>query len=102
MTTITMSVGECRMCKGAPRDKFALLTSSIGSLFKISLNDIFLKHHPELVGPFEGPDAIEQFQRACDLYISQRTPIVFTHGDLVAPNILLLPGPKPRVAAIID
>jgi hypothetical protein len=66
------------------------------------LNDIFLKHRPALVGPFEGPDALEQFQNACDLYNSQRTPIDFTHGDIVAPNILLSPGLKPRVAAIID
>lgn len=27
---------------------------------------------------------------------------MFTHNDLVAPNILLSPGPDPKVAAIID
>lgn len=29
-------------------------------------------------------------------------PVVFTHNDLVPPNILLSPGPNPKVAAIID
>lgn len=74
----------------------------IGSTGKQALNDIFLQHRPDLTGPFEGPDAIAQFHAACGIDISQRGPIVFTHADLVAPNILLSTGPKPTVVAIID
>ncbi|KAK2591449.1 hypothetical protein QQS21_010858 [Conoideocrella luteorostrata] len=74
----------------------------IGSLCGQPLNDIFLQHRPELVGPFEGPDAVEQFQNACGIDIPQRSAIVFTHADLVAPNIMLSTGPDPTVVAVID
>ncbi|TWU71226.1 hypothetical protein ED733_001117 [Metarhizium rileyi] len=74
----------------------------IGSLCRQPLNDIFLQHRPELVGPFEGLDAVEQFQNVCGINITQHSAIVFTHADLVAPNILLSMGPDPIVVAIID
>ncbi|QPH03883.1 hypothetical protein C2857_000295 [Epichloe festucae Fl1] len=74
----------------------------IGSPGRQPLNDIFLQHRPELVGPFEGLDAVEQFQNACGIDIAQRSAIVFTHADLVAPNIMLSTGPDPTVVAVID
>ncbi|TQV97344.1 phosphotransferase family protein [Cordyceps javanica] len=74
----------------------------IGSLCGQPLNDIFLQYRPELVGPFKGPDAVEQFHRACDIDVFHHTPTVFTHADLVAPNILLSTGANPTVVAIID
>lgn len=58
--------------------------------------------YPELVGPFQGVNAVQQFQDACRIEISDDTPVMFTHNDLVAPNILLSPGSNPKVAAIID
>ncbi|KAK2592984.1 hypothetical protein QQS21_009312 [Conoideocrella luteorostrata] len=76
--------------------------SYIGSLCRQPLNDILLQHRPALVGPFAGPDAVEQFQNACGIDVTQRSTIVFTHADLVAPNILLSTGPDPKVIAIID
>ncbi|WPH03147.1 phosphotransferase family protein [Acrodontium crateriforme] len=74
----------------------------IGSPCGQSLNDIFLQDRPELVGPFKGPDAIEQFHSACGIDISQHTSILFTHGDLVAPNIILSTDTNPTVVAIVD
>jgi Phosphotransferase enzyme family len=58
--------------------------------------------NPELAGPFQGENAVQQFQDACGIEISSEAPIVFTHNDLVPPNILLSLGPNPNVAAIID
>ncbi|KAI1949003.1 hypothetical protein LOZ12_002726 [Ophidiomyces ophidiicola] len=74
----------------------------ISSLGKQSLNDIFLACHPELTGPFQGANTIQQFQDACGIEISSDVPIIFTHDDLVPPNILLSRGPNPKVAAVID
>jgi Phosphotransferase enzyme family len=74
----------------------------IGSLGKQPLNEIFLMWHPELTGPFQGANAVQQFQEACGINIGGEVPIVFTHDDLVPPNILLSPGPSPKVAAIVD
>ncbi|WEW58270.1 hypothetical protein PRK78_003738 [Emydomyces testavorans] len=74
----------------------------VGSLGKRPLNEIFLRCRPELIGPFQGANAVQQFQEACGIEISGEAPIVFTHDDLVAPNILLSPGPNPKVAAVID
>ena len=73
-----------------------------GSFGKLPLNDFFLMLHPELAGPFEGPDAAQRFQDACGINIDGGVPIVFTHDDLVPPNILLSAGSNPKVAAIID
>ncbi|KAK9318377.1 hypothetical protein V1522DRAFT_396820 [Lipomyces starkeyi] len=74
----------------------------IGSLGKQSLNDIFLARHLELAEPFQGINAVQQFQDTCGIEISSDVPIIFTHDDLVPPNILLSPGPNPKVAAVID
>jgi len=74
----------------------------IGSLGNQRLNEIFLASHPELAGPFQGTNAVEKFHHACGIAISGETTIVFTHGDLVPPNILLSPGPNPKLAAVID
>ncbi|KAG9233560.1 hypothetical protein BJ875DRAFT_378417, partial [Amylocarpus encephaloides] len=73
-----------------------------GNLGKRPLNDIFLACHPELAGPFGGAKAIRQLQDACGIEISSEAPMVFTHNDLVPPNVLLSPGPNPKVTAIID
>ncbi|KAK8147722.1 hypothetical protein G3M48_001145 [Beauveria asiatica] len=74
----------------------------IGTSYGQPLNDIFLQKRPELVGPFKGPDAIEQFHHACGIDVAQHTSIVFTHADLVAPNIILSTDTDPTVVAIID
>ena len=47
-------------------------------------------------------DSLDQFQDACRIEIGGEAPIVFTHDDLVSPNILVLPGLDPKVAAVID
>ncbi|KAK2863665.1 hypothetical protein FQN49_004111 [Arthroderma sp. PD_2] len=70
----------------------------IGSQGKQPVNDIFVAHRPELTGP----NAVKNFENACGIEISIDVPIKFTHADLVAPNILLSPGPNPKVVAVID
>ncbi|KAK2005649.1 kinase-like protein [Colletotrichum eremochloae] len=74
----------------------------VGSLGKQPLNDIFVARRPEVRGPFVGPNAVQQFQDACEIGINGEARIVFTHNDLVAPNIILSLGQNPKVAAIID
>lgn len=75
----------------------------IGSLNKQPLNEIFLRGRPGLTGPFHGMNAVKQFQDSCGIEIhGEQAPIVFTHNDLVAPNILLSLGPNPKVVAILD
>ncbi|KAH7026643.1 phosphotransferase enzyme family protein [Microdochium trichocladiopsis] len=74
----------------------------IGSIGERPLNDIFLEHRPELTGPFKGINAVQSFQEACNIAISPPSPIVFTHADLVAVNIILSHGANPKVAAVID
>ncbi|KAL8420379.1 hypothetical protein RB594_003245 [Gaeumannomyces avenae] len=75
----------------------------IGSLGDRRLNDIFFRCYPNMTGPFCGPDAVRQFQDVCGIEIPPAdVAIAFTHNDLVAPNILLSPGPNPKVAAVID
>ncbi|KAJ5092135.1 phosphotransferase enzyme family protein [Penicillium alfredii] len=76
--------------------------SYIGSFDDSPLQDIFLLGHPECAGPWRGADAVRQFQSACEIDASSDAPIRFTHSDLLPPNILLSPGPTPKVAAIID
>lgn len=67
------------------------------------MNDILLRAHPNLAGPFRGPDAVRQFQDGCGIEIPPAdVAIAFTHNGLLAPNILLSPGPEPKVAAVID
>ncbi|KAE8146305.1 kinase-like domain-containing protein [Aspergillus avenaceus] len=74
----------------------------VGSMGGHPLNDIFISSHPELTGPFQGAAAVQQFQDACGIEIHDNVPVVFTHSDLVPPDIMLSPGPNPRVAAVID
>ncbi|KAK4167911.1 kinase-like domain-containing protein [Cladorrhinum sp. PSN259] len=72
----------------------------IGGVGKQPLNDVTIKYKK---GPFTGTSAIADFERACKLSpIEGGSPITFTHGDLVACNILLAAGPNPKVAAVID
>ncbi|KAB8229890.1 kinase-like protein [Aspergillus alliaceus] len=74
----------------------------IRSLSRPPLNKIFLSSHPELTGPFQDTNAVQKFQDAYRIKISEEVPIIFTHDDFVPPNILLSPGPNPGMAAIID
>ncbi|KAH8647525.1 kinase-like domain-containing protein [Ilyonectria robusta] len=74
----------------------------VGSLDIQPLNDVLLAERPGLVGPFRSTDAVQQFHEACGIGIDGKEPIMFTHNDLVPPNILLSQGPNPRVQAIID
>lgn len=64
--------------------------------------DVFFLSHPENAGPLQGLNAVQQFQDACGIEINEEAPVVFTHDDLIPPNILLSSGPNPRVAAVID
>lgn len=73
-----------------------------GSIGKRPLSDIFVAGQAERVGPFLGEDATQKFHDACRIDIIKEVPIVFTHNDLCPPNILLSPGPSPRVVAILD
>ncbi|EFY96459.2 hypothetical protein X797_009884 [Metarhizium robertsii] len=74
----------------------------IGGLHKQPLNEIFLSDHSDLAGPFQGADATQRFHHGCGIDIRGGVPVVFTHDDLLAVNILLSPGLNPKVAAIID
>ncbi|KAH6646808.1 hypothetical protein BKA67DRAFT_580635 [Truncatella angustata] len=66
------------------------------------LNEIFLRNHPALARPFQGAGAVQHFQAGCGIAISPEVDTVFTHDDLVPCNIMLLSGPDPKVAAVID
>lgn len=79
-----------------------MLKYNLGGMGDQPLNDIFLYGHRDLAGPFHGPDAVQKFQNGCDIEIDGEVPVVFTHDDLVPPNIILSPGANPVVAAIID
>ncbi|KAK2049291.1 kinase-like protein [Colletotrichum somersetense] len=74
----------------------------VGSLGKQPVNDISLLDGPGPRGPFTGTNAVQRFEDACRIEIDGEVPIVFTHNDLVAPNIMLSLGRNPKVAAIID
>ena len=78
------------------------LDSIIGSFGKQPLKEVFLEFHPALAGPFQGANAVRQFQDACGIEINIEVSIISTHNDLVPHNIILSPGPNPTVAAIID
>ncbi|KAL2022637.1 hypothetical protein VTK56DRAFT_4981 [Thermocarpiscus australiensis] len=73
-----------------------------GAVDRLPLNDIIVRDRSRLYGPWLGKDAVQAFHNACDIEISGQIPIVFTHGDLVACNILVTDGSNPRVAAVID
>lgn len=83
-----------------------LIVHHTGSLNNQPLKDLFLTHNPTINGPYQGPNAIDQFQETCGLWITttntNQTPIAFTHNDLLPPNILISPGPNPKVTAIVD
>ncbi|GIK04904.1 hypothetical protein Aspvir_009002 [Aspergillus viridinutans] len=74
----------------------------IGSLGKQPLNEVLLVDRPGLVGPFQGTNAVEQFHHTCRIEISSEVPVVFTHNDLLPPNIIISSGRNPKVAAIVD
>ncbi|KAH0429032.1 phosphotransferase enzyme family protein [Colletotrichum camelliae] len=74
----------------------------VGSHLKRPLHEVILRDYPDNTGPFEGPKAVEKFHSTCGIEIDGDMPIVFTHADFLPPNIMLTPGPRPRVAAIID
>ncbi|KAJ5838261.1 uncharacterized protein N7525_003449 [Penicillium rubens] len=57
--------------------------SYIGSFGKQPLTEVFLKFHPDLAGPFQGANAIRQFQDTCGVEINSDVPVVFAHNDLV-------------------
>lgn len=73
-----------------------------GSLGNQPLNDIFPHDHQDLAGPFHGADAVQEFHNGRDTEVDGEVPVLFTHDDLVPPNILLSPGSNPAVAAVID
>jgi len=81
-----------------------LIVPLTGSLNKQPLKDLFLTGRSNLNGPYQGSNAIDQFQEICGLWITNDNPtsIVFTHNDLLPPNIFITPGPNPKVTAIID
>lgn len=78
------------------------LDSIIGNFGKQPLKEVFLVSHPELARSFQGPNAVRQFQDACGMEINTKASIMFTHNDLVSPNIILSLGQNPKAAAIID
>ncbi|KAJ6444875.1 multidrug and toxin extrusion protein [Purpureocillium lavendulum] len=73
----------------------------IGKLNRQPLNDTILSYRSKLTGPFQGAEAVQQLQEACDIHIGADEQTVFTHNSLVASNILLSPGPHPHLAAIV-
>ncbi|KAE8350240.1 kinase-like domain-containing protein [Aspergillus coremiiformis] len=74
----------------------------VGSLGKQPLNDWIIEDRPDVRGPFHGANTVQQFHDCCQMEIDNMTPIVFTHNDLLPPNIIITRGPNPKVAAIID
>ncbi|KAI0967803.1 kinase-like domain-containing protein [Xylaria arbuscula] len=71
------------------------------SVHKQPLRDIFFTLNAETVGPFQGANAVQQFQDALGIDIADPGPVVFTHNDLVACNILVT-RKTARIAAIVD
>ncbi|KAI0411644.1 kinase-like domain-containing protein [Xylaria grammica] len=76
-------------------------TCYIGSIHKQPLTDIFFTMREQVMGPFQGVDAVQQFQDALGIDVANPGPVVFTHNDLVACNILVKRN-SPNLAAIID
>lgn len=69
-----------------------MLKYPLGGLGNQPLNEIYISDDPELAGPFYGADAVHEFQNGCDIEIDGEVPVVFTHDDLVPPNIIFRPG----------
>ncbi|GJN80410.1 hypothetical protein PLIIFM63780_003936 [Purpureocillium lilacinum] len=57
-----------------------------GKLNRQPLNDTILSYRPKLTGPFQGAEAVQQLQEACDIHIGADEQTVFTHNSLIAPN----------------
>lgn len=76
-------------------------TCYIGSIHKQPLTDIFFTIRDQIIGPFQGVDAVKQFQDTLDIDVANPGPVVFTHNDLVACNILVKRNSS-NLAAIID
>ncbi|KAK8121791.1 hypothetical protein PG984_010461 [Apiospora sp. TS-2023a] len=91
-------VGAWRALVGHEPD----MSQYIGSMGGQPLNEVFLHDDPRLIGPFQGDDAVHDFQAVCDIDIKLDVKPVFTHNDLVPVNIMLTPGPNPKVAAVVD
>ncbi|KAI0869344.1 hypothetical protein GGS24DRAFT_493822 [Hypoxylon argillaceum] len=72
-----------------------------GSIHKQPLTDIFFTIRDQIIGPFQGVDAVKQFQDTLDIDVANPGPVVFTHNDLVACNILVKRNSS-NLAAIID
>ena len=79
-----------------------MLSCLSGGLGNQPLNEVFLFDHPQFTGPFDGVDAVQKFQKGCDIEIDGEIPVAFAHADLVPPNILLSHGPNLSVTAVID
>ena len=77
------------------------LTFELGSIHKQPLTENYFKLRFEVVGPFQGVDAVKQFQDTVNIDVANPGPVVFTHNDLVACNILVRRN-SPNLAAIID
>ncbi|RGP73709.1 phosphotransferase family [Fusarium longipes] len=69
---------------------------------KTPLTDYFVAQKRERCGPYLGINAVRDFHTACRINIEEDVPIRFTHSDLSPPNILISPGPNPKVVGIID
>ncbi|GAP87941.1 putative phosphotransferase enzyme family protein [Rosellinia necatrix] len=76
-------------------------TCYIGGLHKKPLTDVFFTLNKQVMGPFQGADAVEKFQDTLDIDVANPGPVVFTHNDLVACNILVERN-SAKIAAIID
>jgi hypothetical protein len=79
-----------------------ILTRFVGSWGRQPINCIFITERPELLGPFQGQDAVQQLHELYQLDIRNNEAIVFTHNDITPPNIMVTRDPTPRVAAIVD
>ncbi|KAI1171225.1 hypothetical protein F4777DRAFT_594068 [Nemania sp. FL0916] len=71
------------------------------SIHKQPSTDIYFTLNEQVIGPFQGEDAVEQFQDALGIEVANPGPAVFTHNDLVACNILVRKNSS-NLAAIID
>ncbi|KAF2962802.1 hypothetical protein GQX73_g10769 [Xylaria multiplex] len=76
-------------------------TCYIGNLHTQPLTDIFFTLNEQVMGPFQGVDAVKQFQDTLGIDVVNPGPVVFTHNDLVACNILVGRNSS-NIAAIID
>lgn len=76
-------------------------TYELGSVHKQPLADNFFTMKDQVLSPFQGVNAVEQFQGTLGIDVANPGPAVFTYNDLVACNILVRKN-SPKLAAIID